>query len=91
MFNVNIDKQHKMLHWKLALLCCHGYEQNNCGVTHRWSYNTTHIAEMPQWCPAFMPAESNSDRPISEMVGAMVNGPIKRMKRPIRPVNPTST
>lgn len=49
------------------------------------------MEEMPQWCPAFMPAESNSDRPISEIVGAMVKGPMKRMKRPMRPENPTST
>lgn len=49
------------------------------------------MEEMPQWCPAFMPAESNSDRPISEIVGAMVKGPMKRMTRPIRPENPTST
>ena len=46
---------------------------------------------MPQWFPAFIPAESYRDRPIREMVGAMVRGPMKRMKRPMRPEKPTRT
>ena len=49
------------------------------------------MAEIPQWLPALAPADSNSDRPMREMVGAMVSGPMKRMKRPIRPEKPTTT
>lgn len=51
----------------------------------------THIAEMPQWFPALLPAESKRDSPMREIVGAMVRGPMKRMKRPMRPEKPTST
>lgn len=51
----------------------------------------THMEEMPQWLPALLPAESNSDRPMREMVGAMVSGPMKRMKSPMRPEKPTRT
>jgi len=47
------------------------------------------MEEMPQWLPALVPAESNSDRPMREMVGAMVSGPMKRMKNPMRPEKPT--
>ena len=47
------------------------------------------MAEMPQWFPAFMPAESKRDRPIREMVGAMVRGPMNFMNRPMRPEKPT--
>lgn len=53
--------------------------------------NFTHIAEMPQWFPALLPAESKRDSPMREIVGAMVRGPMKRMKRPMRPEKPTST
>lgn len=48
------------------------------------------MAEIPQWLPAFIPAESNKESPIREMVGAIVRGPMNRMNRPIRPENPTS-
>ena len=53
--------------------------------------NVTHMVEMPQWLPALVPAESNRDSPMREMVGAMVSGPMKRMKRPMRPEKPTNT
>lgn len=46
---------------------------------------------MPQWLPALVPAESNSDSPMREIVGAMVRGPMKRRKRPMRPEKPTNT
>lgn len=49
------------------------------------------MAEMPQWFPALVPAESNKERPIREMVGAIVRGPMNFINRPMRPVNPTST
>lgn len=49
------------------------------------------MAEMPQWLPALAPAESNNDSPMREMVGAIVRGPMKRMKRPMRPEKPTNT
>lgn len=55
------------------------------------SWCFTHIAEMPQWLPALSPAESYSDRPMRETVGAMVRGPMKRMRKPIRPEKPTRT
>ena len=51
----------------------------------------THMEEIPQWLPALAPADSNSDRPMREMVGAMVSGPMKRMKKPMSPEKPTST
>ena len=54
-------------------------------------FNCTYIVEMPQWLPALVPAESNRDSPMREMVGAMVRGPMKRMKRPMRPEKPTNT
>lgn len=49
----------------------------------------TYMAEMPQWLPALSPAELYRDKPISEIVGAMVKGPIKRMRKPMRPEKPT--
>lgn len=57
-----------------------------------WCFRVvTYIAEMPQWLPAFTPAESYSDRPMSDTVGAMVKGPMKRMRKPMRPEKPTKT
>lgn len=44
---------------------------------------------MPQWLPALSPAASYSDRPMRETVGAMVKGPMKRMRKPMRPEKPT--
>lgn len=49
----------------------------------------TYIAEMPQWLPALSPAESYSEKPMRETVGAMVKGPMKRMRKPMRPEKPT--
>lgn len=36
-----------------------------------------------------MPAESNKDSPIREMVGAIVSGPMNFIKNPMRPEKPT--
>ena len=47
------------------------------------------MAEMPQWLPSFSPADSYSARPMRDTVGAMVNGPMKRMRKPMRPEKPT--
>lgn len=37
-----------------------------------------------------MPAESKRGKATNEMVGAMVKGPMKRMRNPMRPENPTT-
>lgn len=50
----------------------------------------TYMAEMPQWVPALAADDSNSDRPMRVMVGAMVKGPMKRMRKPIMPEKPTT-
>lgn len=50
----------------------------------------TYMAEIPQWTPASLPAESKRGRATREMVGAMVKGPMKRMRKPMRPEKPTS-
>lgn len=48
------------------------------------------MAAIPQWIPALSPAESKRGRAIREIVGAMVKGPMKRMRKPMRPEKPTS-
>lgn len=45
---------------------------------------------MPQWLPALTPAESYSGSPMREIVGAMVKGPMKRMRKPMHPEKPTT-
>lgn len=48
------------------------------------------MAAIPQWDPALLPAESKRGRATREMVGAMVKGPMKRMRKPMTPEKPTS-
>lgn len=60
-------------------------------MKHYWRRAVTYIAEMPQWLLILAPAESYSDRPMREIVGAMVRGPMKRMRKPMRPEKPTRT
>lgn len=44
------------------------------------SAERTYKAAIPQWAPASLPAELKRGRATREMVGAMVKGPMKRMR-----------
>lgn len=48
------------------------------------------MAEIPQWILALLPAESKRGRATQEIVGAMAKGPMKPMRKPMRPEKPTS-
>lgn len=48
------------------------------------------MAAMPQCAPASFPADSKRGRATREMVGAIVRGPMNRIRKPIKPEKPTN-
>lgn len=55
---------------------------DNCSVTYSMA--------IPQWYWLISAATAVRDRPMREIVGAIVRGPIYLRKKPIRPVHPST-
>lgn len=78
---VDICITHNMLfitHNMLFMTVTH----DNCSVTYSMA--------IPQWYWLISAATAVRDRPMREIVGAIVRGPIYLRKKPIRPVHPST-
>lgn len=65
-------------------------------ITHNMLFMTvthdsvTYSMAIPQWYWLISAATAVRDRPMREIVGAIVRGPIYLRKKPIRPVHPST-